>query len=152
VLKKSRKCHRNGIVHRHWRTCIHHPKHHYFSVQNFKKIWSSNFQFLIFKGWLRFRLPPWTWTTVGAANTPQRANKKPYRHGTDAPRHYPHTLIVVISNWAAPRNPKHPLSTCHIGIALIDPVLFTIYKSSNTTTTLHLLLLFLACKNCASDC
>jgi hypothetical protein len=25
--------------------------------------------------------------------TPQRANQKPYRHGTDAPRHYPHTLI-----------------------------------------------------------
>jgi hypothetical protein len=25
--------------------------------------------------------------------TPQRANKKPYLHGKDAPRHYPHTLI-----------------------------------------------------------
>jgi hypothetical protein len=28
------------------------------------------------------------------SKTPQRANKKPYRHGTDAPRHYPHTLIT----------------------------------------------------------
>jgi hypothetical protein len=29
------------------------------------------------------------------SKTPQRANQKPYRHGTDAPRHYPHTLITV---------------------------------------------------------
>jgi hypothetical protein len=29
------------------------------------------------------------------SKTPQRANKKPYRHGTGAPRHYPHTLIVA---------------------------------------------------------
>jgi hypothetical protein len=27
--------------------------------------------------------------------TPQRAKKKPYRHGTGAPRDYPHTLITV---------------------------------------------------------
>jgi hypothetical protein len=30
--------------------------------------------------------------------TPQRANKKPYRHGTDAPRQYPHTLIHLTNN------------------------------------------------------
>ena len=32
--------------------------------------------------------------TVGAANTPQRANKTPYLEGTGAPRHYQHTFIL----------------------------------------------------------
>jgi hypothetical protein len=33
-----------------------------------------------------------------AQPTPQHANKKPYRHGTDAPRHYPHTLINPLNS------------------------------------------------------
>jgi hypothetical protein len=58
--------------------------------------------------------------------TPQRANKKPYRHGTDAPRHYPHTLIPEdISSGlqkvnAEIQNTRQPLSLIIVGASWLS--------------------------------
>ena len=85
-----------GIVHCHWKSIvIHHPK----------SFWHSNFKFWVysFKNWINMLFKFWTLShalahlrvsLLAQPTTPQCANQKPYRHGTDAPRHYPHTLII----------------------------------------------------------
>ena len=77
-------------------------------IRNHFGIQILNFKFFSFKNWINklFKfllchtlLHTSAWTTVGAANTPQRAYKKPYRHGTDAPRHYLHTTHIYWFNF-----------------------------------------------------
>ena len=89
-----------GIVHCHWKSISTLS-----IIRNHFGIQILNFEVLFLKiesiSYLNFELchtllHTSAWTTVGAANTPQRANQKPYRHGTDAPRLYPHTLIAIV--------------------------------------------------------